>query len=111
MSLKTTYNLPTEMKTVYELGVALIQPTPTPQYTIIQDELAAAAAAGKTEFTVNITHNAINANLELKGTYWDSYNAGLIAALSAEDVYDYEVKVELNTTIAGSATLDLNFTF
>jgi len=111
MSLKTDYNLQTEMIAVYDLGLSLIQSTPTSTYTLVSGELAAAAAAGKKSFTVNVAHNAINANLELEGAYWESYRAGIISSLASESIYSYEVAVELNKTIAGTASLDLVFTF
>ena len=111
MTLRTDYNLQTQMDTVFDLGVALIQPTPSATYTIISNELIAAAAAGKEVFTVNIAHNAINDNLELKGTYWDSYKAGLAFALASEDIYDYQFTIELNTASTGVASIDINFSF
>lgn len=111
MSLKTDYNLQSQMDDVYDLGVSLIQPTPTAAYTIISGELAAAAAAGETDFTVNVNHNAINDNLELSGTYWRSYSAGILTALASENIYNYEVAVVLNTTVTGTATIDLIFSF
>lgn len=111
MSLKTDYNLQTAMNSVYDLGAALIVSTPTAAYTKLSSDLAVAAAAGKKEFTVNVNHNADNTNLELKGTYWQTYRAGVISSLANEDIYDYEVSVSLNTTTTGVATIDLIFTF
>ena len=111
MSLKTDYSLQEAMNSVYDLGAALITSTPTAAYTQLSSDLAVAAAAGEKEFTVNVNHNADNTNLELKGTYWLSYKAGIISSLASEDIYDYEVSVSLNTTSVGVASIDLIFTF
>ena len=111
MTLKTDYNIDTQMNSVFDLGKALIVNTPTASFTIVQAALQSAATRGETEFTVNISHNADNASLELQGRYYQTYIAGIISSLSEEDVYDYEVTVELNTTIAGTASLDLKFNF
>lgn len=112
MTLKTDYSIDSDMNAVFDLGLAHIDSSgPTASYTSISAALAAAAARGETTFTVNITHNAINASLELQGRYFDSYSAGLLSALAVEDIYNYEVTVELNTDIAGTASIDLNFNF
>lgn len=111
MTLKTDYNIDTQMNSVFDLGKSLIVNTPTASFTVVQAALQAAALRGETEFTVNLAHNANNASLELQGRYYETYAAGVIASLSEEDVYDYEVTISLNTTIAGTATLDLQFNF
>lgn len=113
MTLKVNYNFNEEMNLVYNLGFSLIQalPTPTPAYTTLNGALAAASKAGKKIFTVNLSHNAINANLELKGEYWETYKTGIQSSLSQEDIYCNEVTVELNTSVAGTATIDLKFNF
>lgn len=110
MSLRTDYNIQDNMITVYDLGVALIQSTPTPAYTQLSTELANAAAAGKRDFTINVAHNADDTNLKLNGDYLNSYKAGIYSALAAEEIYSHQVTVELNT-VQTTASIDLTFSF
>lgn len=112
MTLKTDYNVDTSMDAVFDLGVAhVFSGGPTAAYTIISAALAVAAGRGETAFTINIAHNADNASLELQGRYFNTYSAGLLSALAVEDIYNYEVTVELNTDVAGTASIDLVFNF
>lgn len=111
MSLINSYNISTVLQSVYDLGYSLIRPTPTVAYTIVSSELATAAAAGEKVFTINIMHNAINSNLELKGDYLKAYTSGILASLLQEGIFEHQVVIALNTKVSGTASIDLMFSF
>jgi hypothetical protein len=112
MSLKTDYGLAAALNTAFDAGIALIVSTPTAQYTTMSTELAAAAALGKEEFTIQIEcPTAQRSAILLQGKYWDAYKAGLESGLATEDIYSYEYTITLNTDDASTTYLDFNFSF
>ncbi|CAB4124759.1 hypothetical protein UFOVP53_28 [uncultured Caudovirales phage] len=110
MSLKTDYlqgatGLTTQMLAVFTSGEAFI----TNNLVTLTTEMQTAAAAGITKFTVSIVAPVSGHNLRLKGTYMNTYFAGIRSALMAEEIYDYEVSVVLNTSDTVDTSIDLNF--
>jgi hypothetical protein len=110
MSLKTDYlqgatGLTTQMLAVFTAGEAFI----TNNLATLTAAMQANAAAGITKFTVTILSPASGHNLRLKGMYMNTYFAGIRSALMAEEIYDYEVSVVLNTSDTVDTSIDLNF--
>lgn len=113
MSLKTDYltsspsGFATAMNTVYDAGVAWVGTN----LTAISDDLKENAAKGLKTFTVNVAVTFEATNLRLEGYHWKSFKAGILHAFADQDIYDYELAVELNTDDTSSTSIDLNFTF
>src|ERR1035437_7159398 len=110
MSLKTDYlqgstGLTTQMLAVFTAGEAFV----TTNLAALTAAMQLNAAAGINKFTVTILSPAPGHNLRLKGIYMNTYFAGIRAALMAEEIYDYEVTVVLNTSDTVDTNVDLNF--
>lgn len=83
-----------------------------PAYTILANELASAAAAGKTKFSVIIETSDNPAYLRLQGAYMQAYFAGIEHALSKESIYPtYEVKLSLDLSDTLATKIKFEFTF
>lgn len=112
MSLKTDYlqgstGLTTQMLAVFTAGEAFI----TTNLATLTTAMQTNAAAGITKFTVTLLSPAPGHNLRLKGVYMNTYFSGIKAALMAQEIYDYEVAVVLNTSDTVDTSIDLNFSF
>lgn len=112
MSLKTDYlegsnGFTQKMANVFAQGELLV----TSQVATLTTQLQSFSAQGLTKFTINLTGVFEPQNLRLKGIHMNTYFAGIRAALMAEDIYDYEVAIALNTSDTINTSVDLNFTF
>lgn len=112
MSLKTDYfdganGFTQQMAGVFADGQSFV----TTNLTSLQTELQAAASKGLRKFTVTLVTTQEPANLRLKGTYLDTYFAGIRAQLMAEEIYDYEVELTLNTSDTTTTSVDFAFSF
>ena len=77
----------------------------------ISSALIANAAKGLRTFTVNLPVAFEPSNLRLLGFHWKSFQAGIVSGLAAQQIYDYECYIKLNTDDALTTSIDLNFTF
>lgn len=112
MSLKTDYlngstGFYEQMDDVFAQGEAWV----TSNSSAISAALISNAAKGLKTFTVTLGVSFEPSNLRLLGYHWKSFQAGVIAGLAAQQIYDYECSVELNTSDSLSTSLDLKFTF
>jgi len=112
MTLKTDfYDGPNgfneQMNDVFDQGVALI----TASLAQLTLDLQAEAAKGNKEFTVTIATAFEPANLRLEGLHWKTYRSGILNELANQDIFLYEVDVELNTSDNSTTSVDLLFTF
>jgi hypothetical protein len=112
MSLKTDYldganGFTTKMANVFIQGESLI----TTNLAVLTTQLRTFSAQGVKKFTVNLTGVFEPQNLRLKGVHMNTYFAGIKAGLMAQDIYDYEVTVALNTADTINTSVDLTFTF
>lgn len=69
------------------------------------------AAKGGVKFTVNLPVTFEPGNLRLQGLHWQSFRAGVLEQLGSEDIYNYEVDPQLNTSDTVSTSIDLKFDF
>lgn len=112
MSLKTDYldgvnGFTQQMADVFAQGQAYV----TTNLSALTTELQSNAAKGNKKFKVTLLSPFEPANLRLKGLHMQTYFAGIRAALMAEDIYDYEVVIELNTADTTDTKIDLTFSF
>jgi hypothetical protein len=112
MSLKTDYldgasGLTQQMIEVFGEGASYV----TASLATLQSELQTAASKGQTAFTVTLTVAFEPENLKLKGMHWESFRAGIISQLAVEEIYSYEVGVELNESDQVTLQIDFNFNF
>jgi hypothetical protein len=93
-------------------GKSLRYSSPRPAaYAQLANELAAAAAAGKTEFSITIETSDNPSYLRLKGNYMNAYFAGIEAALSKEGFFPtYEVALSLDTSDSLATKVKFQFT-
>lgn len=112
MSLKTDYlngstGFYEQMDDVYDQGETWVSSnTSNISAALIQN-----AAKGLRTFTVTLAVTFEPANLRLLGYHWLSFQAGVVSALAAQQIYDYECSVVLNTSDALATSIDLKFTF
>lgn len=112
MSLKTDYyegpnGFNQKMADVFAAGQSFV----TTNSALLTSELQAAAAQGLREFTVNIITTFEPANLRLGGTHQETYFAGITHQLGTEEIYDYEITLELNTSDQTTTSVDFKFNF
>ena len=77
----------------------------------ITSKLQENAAKGLKKFTVTLVVTFEPNNLRLKGTHWESFRSGVLGALIAEDIYEYECNPVLNTSDNIETKIDLVFDF
>ena len=113
MSLRTDYNLSTAIGTAYQAGVDYIGTLASPgaAYADLSSGLSDAADMGKESFTVTVVVTHAPDTLKLQNKYWDAFQAGIISALAAEGIYDYEVTLALNTEDTNETKVDFTFSF
>lgn len=94
-------------------GKTVLFSSPRPEtYNTLLAGIEAAAAAGKSVFTVNVETVNNTQYLRLNGNYLNSYFAGIYYALNEEGIFNtYEVSLSLNTASESSTSIDFNFTF
>lgn len=86
-------------------------PRPT-SYTTLLQGLQAAAAAGKSVFSVLVDTTDNPTYLRLKGNYLNAYFAGIYYALDKEGIFNtYEVALELDTSDTTTTRVKFDFTF
>lgn len=86
-------------------------PRPT-SYTTLLQGLQAAAAAGKSVFSVSVETMDNPSYLRLKGNYLNAYFAGIYYALDKEGIFNtYEVSLALDTSDTNTTKVTFNFTF
>ena len=112
MSLKTDYlngstGFYEQMDDVFAQGEAWV----TSNSSTISAGLITNAAKGLKTFTINAGVAFEPSNLRLLGLHWKSFQAGVISGLAAQNIYNYECVVSLNTSDSLSTSIDLNFTF
>ena len=112
MSLKTDFLNGTtgfyqQMDDVFAQGQTWV----TSNSAAISTALITNAAKGLKTFTITLGVAFEPANLRLLGTHWESFRAGVVSELAAQQIYDYECSIELNTADTLSTSIDLNFTF
>jgi len=112
MSLKTDYldganGFTQKMNDVFVAGQGLV----TTNLATLTSELQAAAAKGLKEFTVTVLTTFEPGNLRLNGIHQQSYFAGIMNQLGAEEIYDYEVSLKLNTSDITTTSVDFKFSF
>lgn len=84
---------------------------PTSYNTLLQ-ELSAAAAAGKSVFSVSVVTTDNPTYLRLKGNYLNAYFAGIYYALDQEGIFNtYEVSLSLDTSDTTTTKITFNFSF
>jgi hypothetical protein len=95
------------------LAKALRYSSPRPSsYSTLLQGLQAAAAAGKSVFSVSIITADNPTYLRLKGNYLNAYFAGIYYALDQEGIFNtYEVKLELDTSDTTTTKVTFNFSF
>jgi hypothetical protein len=85
-------------------------PRPT-SYTLMATELAAAAAAGKTKFSVIVETSDNPAFLRLQGHYMNAYFAGIESALAEEGFFQtFEFKISLDISDSLATKVKFDFT-
>jgi len=117
MSLRDSYfNGPTgiqqQMDTAFAAGVAFVGSN----LTSLQTALENAAAQGKLEFKVTIvgtgTANAVFLrSCNGRNLYLSSFFAGIIDAMSVQQIYDYQVKLQLDISTSASTNVIFLFNF
>lgn len=86
-------------------------PRPASYVTLLQG-LQAAAAAGKSVFSVSVTTTDNPTYLRLKGNYLNAYFAGIYYALDKEGIFNtYEVSLALDTSDTSITKVTFNFSF
>lgn len=86
-------------------------PRPASYATLLQG-LQAAAAAGKSVFSVSVTTTDNPTYLRLKGNYLNAYFAGIYYALDKEGIFNtYEVSLALDTSDTSITKVTFNFSF
>jgi hypothetical protein len=86
-------------------------PRPASYATLLQG-LQAAAAAGKSVFTVLVTTTDNPTYLRLKGNYLNAYFAGIYYALDKEGIFNtYEVSLALDVSDTTTTKVAFNFSF
>jgi hypothetical protein len=113
MSLKTDYGLASALHTAFVAGQTYIGTALAPgvAYASLQSALVAAAAQGKTQFTVTVSVTHAPGTLRLSGKYYETFCDGVYSALAIEDIYSSEVTVALNTTDNITTSIDFVFDF
>ena len=112
MSLKTDYldganGFTLQMAGVFAAGESFV----TTNLATLTSELQTAASKGLKAFTVTIETTFEPANLRLNGTHQATYFAGIITALSVEDIYNYEASLSLNVSDTTTTSVDFKFSF
>lgn len=112
MSLKTDYldganGFTQKMKDTSDAGADWVVTNRSSIVSQLQD----AAAKGLKKFTVTLAVTYEPNNLRLEGLHWKSFQSGVVSALMAEDIYSYEVDVDLNKSDTVVTKIDLNFDF
>jgi len=112
MSLKTDYlngstGFYEQMDDVFTQGEGWI----TTNLAAISTALQTNAAKGQKIFTVNLAVAFEPTNLRLLGPHWKSFQSGVQSGLAAQQIYNYEVVVDLNTSDSMNTSIDLKFTF
>jgi len=116
-TLRDSYALTTALDGAYQAGKAYVTPvvgqTPaSAAYILLQAGLAAAATAGKTNFTVTCEVSTPSpSSLRLLGRYWQAFRNGVLDSLSSENLYDWQVTLELNTSDTVVTSIDFVFDF
>ncbi len=86
-------------------------PRPT-SYTALLSGIQAAAAAGKSVFTVSVETSDNPTYLRLKGNYMNAYFAGIYFALDKEGIFNtHEVSLSLDTSQTTSTSIVFSFSF
>ena len=112
MSLKTDYldganGFTQKMANVFAQGEAFV----ITNLATLTTQLQTFSAQGVKKFTITLPATFEPANLRLKGIHMNTYFAGIRAGLAAQDIYDYEVTVGLNTSDNINTSIDLTFSF
>lgn len=111
MSLKTDYldganGFTQKMALVFAAGEQFV----VDNRAALQAELETNAAKGNKTFTVNILTAFEPEYLRLQGNHMKTYFSGIRAGLLAEEIYEQEVTITLNTSDQVDTSVDLKFT-
>jgi len=112
MSLKTDYlqganGFTAQMADVFAQGQAYV----IANLATLTTELQTNAAKGVKSFKVTLLSPFEPSNLRLKGLHMQTYFSGISAGLMAQEIYNYEVTIALNTSDNVDTKVDLNFSF
>lgn len=112
MSLRTDYldgvdGISQKMQAVADAGLQFV----VDSTATLSAALKAAATRGDDVFLVTIPVVFEPGNLRLKGKHLASFFAGVRAGLAAEDIFDYECDLSLNTDDQINTAIDFNFKF
>lgn len=112
MSLKTDFlqganGFTAQMADVFAQGQAFV----TTNLATLTTELQTNAAKGLKTFKVTLTNPFEPSNLRLKGLHMNTYFAGISAGLMAQEIYNYEAVITLNTSDNVDTKIDLTFSF
>jgi hypothetical protein len=93
-------------------GKSLKYSSPRPSsFTTLSNEIIAAAAAGKTKFSIVVETVDNPAYLRLQGHYMKAYFAGIESAMAEEGFFQtYEFQLSLDTTDTLSTKVKFDFT-
>jgi hypothetical protein len=117
MSLKTDFfdgasGLQTKLNDAYDAGETYV----TANLSTLSTALVNAAAQGKTKFTTTITGTGTLSASSLRADNGNNlllkaFFAGVQAGLAAQEVYNYECTLKLNTADTVNTNVDFNFNF
>jgi len=111
MSLKTDYldganGFTQQMAGVYAAGAQFV----VDNRAAIQASLESNAAQGNKTFTLSLLTVFEPVNLRLEGNHMNTYFSGIRSGLLAEEIYQHEVAITLNTSDQTDTYVDLAFT-
>ena len=112
MSLRTDYldgvdGISQKMAAVVAAGTQFV----VDNTATLSTKLKESAGRGEDTFTVTLAVAFEPGNLRLKGKHLASFFAGVRAGLAAEDLYDYEYSLALNTSDQINTSIDIKFHF
>ena len=111
MSLKTDYldganGYTTKMAAVFAAGEQFV----VDNRATLQSELEAQAAQGVKTFDVTVITVFETAYLRLEGNHMNTFFSGIKAGLFAEDIYEQEVSLSLDTSDTVTTSVIFSFT-
>lgn len=117
MSLRDSYfNGPTGLQQQMDDAFAAGQAYVSSNLSVLQTGLESNAAQGKLQFKIVVTGTGTGNAVYLRGSngrnlYLRSFFAGIIEAMSGEEIYDYQVKLQLDISTGASTNVIFLFNF
>lgn len=111
MSLKTDFldgvsGLSQKMAAVFAAGAQFV----VDNRAALQAELETSASKGLRSFTVTLLVAFEPDYLRLEGAHMNTFFSGIKSGLLAEEIYEHEVSLELNTSDQVDTSIDFVFT-